>query len=183
MIKPTPIVRKAHAPALFCFFPHWGRLKSTSPVSAASSTQLETEAEPRTVSTHRWGLLAGASLGARWPHCQQARPGLIKDVEPNWSCQHLLPLHLGGWRRSSAQYAHRRSDLEERHDQTLHTKKVNGMNGDQRNLSASKDVSTMASVSDIKWTVHSLSINTTVVSLSVPHHCCRLFVSFASTRA
>lgn len=123
-----------------------------------------------------------ASRGARWPRCQQAGPGLIKDVEPNWSCQHLLPLHLGGWRRSSAQYAHRRSDLEERHGQTLHTKKVNGMNGDQRNLSASKDISTMASVSDIKWTVHSLSINIAVVSLSVPH-CCRLFVFFASTRA
>ncbi|KAJ4939654.1 hypothetical protein JOQ06_029097 [Pogonophryne albipinna] len=37
-----------------------------------------------------------ASLGARWPHCQQAGPALIKDVEPNWSRQHLLPLNLGG---------------------------------------------------------------------------------------
>lgn len=24
-------------------------------------------------------------------------PGLIKDVEPNWSCQHLLRLRAGGW--------------------------------------------------------------------------------------
>lgn len=126
-------VRKARTVALF--FPVAG-FKSTSPAAAAAAAQLETEAEPGTASTPQVRPACWASLGARWPHCQQAGPGLIKDVEPNWSCQHLLPLHLGGWRQSSAQYAHKRSDLEERRvlrDQTLHMKKVNGMNGDQRN--------------------------------------------------
>lgn len=71
------------------------------------------------------------SLGARWPHCQQAEPRLIKDVEPNWSYQHLLSLHLGGWRQSPARCAHKPSDLEMREileDQRLQMKKVKGMN-------------------------------------------------------
>lgn len=53
-----------------------------------------------------------ASLSARWLQCQQAGPGLIKDVGPNRSGQHLLGSHTGGWRRSSTQRAHE-SDLEE----------------------------------------------------------------------
>lgn len=70
-----------------------------------------------------------------------------------------------------------------RGDQTLCMKKVNSINGDQRNLSALTDLSTMASVSNIKWTVHSQSINIAVVPLSAPHHYCHLFISFASTVA
>ena len=78
-----------------------------------------------------------ASLGARWLPCQQAGPGLIKDVGPNWSCQHLLRSHAAGWRRSSAQRVHE-SDLEE-----------------SRNSPFEKHQSDQAaSVSDIKWTVH-----------------------------
>ncbi|TNN29607.1 hypothetical protein EYF80_060244 [Liparis tanakae] len=37
-----------------------------------------------------------ASRDARWPPCQRAGPALIKDAEPNWSGQHLLPLDPGG---------------------------------------------------------------------------------------
>lgn len=121
-----------------------------------------------------------ASLSARWPHCQQAGPGLMKDVEPNWSRQHLLPLHWGSWRQSSAQCAQTRSDLEERHvlsDQTLHKKKVNGINGNQTNPLGSKDISAMASVSDIKWAVHASSINIAVVLLSTSHQRCYFFIS------
>lgn len=32
-----------------------------------------------------------ASLGARWPRRQQAEPGLIKDVKPNWSSSICSP--------------------------------------------------------------------------------------------
>lgn len=97
-----------------------------------------------------------ASLGARWPHCQQAGPGLIKDVKSNWSYQHLLSLHLGGWRQSFAQYAHTGSDLEESHifrDQTPHKKNVNGMKGHQRNPGVLKHILTIASVPQMDRTI------------------------------
>lgn len=105
------------------------RLKSTSPVGARSWRR---QAEPGTASTHRWGRLAGASLGARWPRCQQAGPGLIKDVEPNWSCQHLLRLHMGGWRRCSAQHR-TRVTLRRDWGATYQKKGGGGTNGDKRN--------------------------------------------------
>lgn len=54
---------------------------------------------------------------------------------------------------------------------------MNGEGG-EKNLSASKDISGTACVSDIKWAVHSPGINTAVVLLSAPHHRCHSFKSF-----
>lgn len=119
MMKPG--ARKSGTMALF-FLVAW--LKSTSPLAAGVVGWAQDCDYPQVRPT------CCASLGARWPHGRQAGPGLIKDVEPNWSCQHLLPLHLGGWRQGSAQYAHKRNDLEESHK--LQIKKVNGMKGDQQ---------------------------------------------------
>lgn len=81
-----PGVRKAGTMAFV--FPGW--LKSASPEADGDGGRARDSDYPQ-VRPACW-----ASLGARWPRCQQAGPGLIKDVEPNWSSQHLLPLHLGG---------------------------------------------------------------------------------------
>lgn len=116
-----------------------------------------------------------ASLPAGWARSNQ---GCGDQLELPTSA----PLALG-WLKAKALLSTHMRGVTLRSDQTLHMKKVNGMNGDQRNPSAPKDISTMASVSDIKWTVHSLSINIAVVPLSTPHHCCHLFTSFASATA
>lgn len=66
-----------------------------------SGAQLETEAEARKATTPQVRPACRASLSARWPRCQQAGLGLIKDVEPKWRFQHLLALRPGGWRQSA----------------------------------------------------------------------------------
>lgn len=117
-----------------------------------------------------------ASLGARWPQCQQAGPGLMKDVEPNWSCQHLLLLHFCGWRQSLAQWEDWPWGEACFWRPNTPYKRFNGQ-------SASKEISPVASVSNIKQTVHSLSINMSVISLSASQPCCHflfLFLFFSS---
>lgn len=146
------------------------RLKSTSPVGVRSWRR---QAEPGTASTHRWGRLAGASLGARWPRCQQAGPGLIKDVEPNWSCQHLLRLHMGGWRRCSAQ--HRMRVTLRRDWGATYQKKKRGGGGQME----TKEIGRLFN-DGVKWTAHIPSINIAVGPLSTSHHCCHLSSPTAS---